>query len=119
MPKVNSKRIKIDAAKLSAPKVPGNTCPSIDYVQEVIDQIANRGDDWAVKQSDVIRAGQHAHGIDTGECEGVEPGTRGESQRGGLLGAHDQRSRSTVGYLGAVACRHLAVGHEGRLQLGE
>jgi|TARA_R110001592_G_scaffold66613_3_gene204512 hypothetical protein len=55
MPKVNSKRIKIDAAKLSAPKVPGNTCPSIDYVQDIIDQIANRGDDWAVKQSDVIR----------------------------------------------------------------
>ena len=54
MPKVNSKRIKIDAAKLSAPKVPGNTCPSIDYVQDIIDQIANRGDDWAAKQASVI-----------------------------------------------------------------
>ena len=29
--------------------------PSIDYVQEIIDQIANRGDDWAEKQSDVVK----------------------------------------------------------------
>ena len=55
MPKVSAKREKIDVAKAKAPSVPGNTCPSIDYVQEIIDQIANRGDDWAVKQSDVIR----------------------------------------------------------------
>ena len=54
MPK-NVKREKIDAAKASAPNVPGNTCPSIDYVQEIIDQIANRGDDWAEKQSDVVK----------------------------------------------------------------
>ena len=55
MPKVSAKRMKIDAAKLSAPKVPGNTCPSIDYVQDIIDQIADRGDDWSVKQANVIR----------------------------------------------------------------
>lgn len=55
MPKVSAKRVKIDAAKLSAPKVPGNTCPSIDYVQDIIDQIADRGDDWSVKQANVIR----------------------------------------------------------------
>ena len=53
MPK-NVKREKIDAAKAKAPAVPGNTCPSIDYVQEIIDQIANRGDDWAEKQAGVI-----------------------------------------------------------------
>ena len=55
MPKVSVKREKIDVAKASAPNVPGDTCPSINYVQEIVDQIANRGDDWAVKQSDVIR----------------------------------------------------------------
>ena len=51
----STKRVKIEAAKAKAPAVPGNTCPSIDYVQEIIDQIANRGDDWAEKQSDVVK----------------------------------------------------------------
>ena len=54
MPKVSAKREKIDAAKASAPNVPGDTCPSINYVQEIVDQIANRGDDWADKQAIVI-----------------------------------------------------------------
>ena len=54
MPKVSAKRMKIDAAKKSAPNVPGFTCPSINYAQEIIDQIANRGDDWAIKQASVI-----------------------------------------------------------------
>ena len=54
MPKVSVKREKIDVAKASAPNVPGDTCPSINYVQEIIDQIANRGDDWADKQAIVI-----------------------------------------------------------------
>jgi len=54
MPKVSVKREKIDVAKSSAPNVPGDTCPSINYVQEIIDQIANRGDDWADKQAIVI-----------------------------------------------------------------
>ena len=54
MPKVSAKRVKIDAAKPAAPNVPGDTCPSINYVQEIIDQIANRGDDWADKQATVI-----------------------------------------------------------------
>jgi len=36
MPKVSAKREKINAAKLGAPKVPGDTCPSIDYVQEIV-----------------------------------------------------------------------------------
>ena len=54
MPKVSEKREKIDAAKLGAPKVPGNTCPSIDYVQEIVGQIADRGDDWSEKQAGYI-----------------------------------------------------------------
>ena len=36
MPK-SAKRVKIEAAKAKAPAVPGNTCPSIDYVQEIIE----------------------------------------------------------------------------------
>ena len=54
MPKVSEKREKIDAAKSGAPKVPGETCPSIDYVQEIIGQIAERGDDWSEKQAGYI-----------------------------------------------------------------
>ena len=54
MPKVSAKRMKIDAAKKSAPNVPGFTCPSINYAQEIIDQIAERGVDWAEKQAKVI-----------------------------------------------------------------
>ena len=60
MPKTNAKRakvttekrIKIETAKLGAPKVPGDTCPSIDYVQEMLVQIAERGDNWSSKQSE-------------------------------------------------------------------
>ena len=54
MPKITAKQAKIDRAKESAPNVPGFTCPSIDYVQYIIEQIADRGDDWAVKQAKVI-----------------------------------------------------------------
>ena len=43
MPKVSAKRVKIEAAKSKAPKVPGDTCPSINYVQEIISQLADRG----------------------------------------------------------------------------
>jgi|TARA_B110000196_G_scaffold102613_1_gene89181 hypothetical protein len=52
---MTTKQNKIDNAKKSAPNVPGHTCPSIDYVQEIIDQIANRGDEWSSKQASVIR----------------------------------------------------------------
>ena len=48
------KRMKIDVAKASAPNVPGDTCPSIDYVQEIIEQIADRSDAWGGKQAMVI-----------------------------------------------------------------
>ena len=54
MPKVSAKREKIDVAKLGAPKVPGDTCPSINYVQEIVGQIADRGDDWSEKQAGYI-----------------------------------------------------------------
>ena len=54
MSKVSVKRERIDVAKLGAPKVPGNTCPSIDYVQEIVTQLADRGDDWSVKQAGYI-----------------------------------------------------------------
>ena len=58
MPKVSAatieKRVKIDAAKASAPNVPGDTCPSINYVQEIVGQIADRGDDWSEKQAGYI-----------------------------------------------------------------
>ena len=50
----NAKRERINVAKLGAPKVPGNTCPSIDYVQEIVIQLAQRGDDWSVKQAGYI-----------------------------------------------------------------
>jgi hypothetical protein len=49
------KRVKIDNAKLSAPKVPGFTCPSIDYVQELLEQISDRGDTWATRQSNIAK----------------------------------------------------------------
>ena len=51
----STKRIKIDAARANAPKVPGHTCPSIDYVLELLDQISIRGDDWAGRQSEVAK----------------------------------------------------------------
>ena len=54
MPKVSAKREKIDAAKSGAPKVPGDTCPTINYVQEIVGQIADRGDDWSENQAGYI-----------------------------------------------------------------
>ena len=54
MPKVSAKREKINAAKSGAPKVPGDTCPSINYVQEIVGQIADRGDDWSENQAGYI-----------------------------------------------------------------
>ena len=54
MPKVSAKREKINAAKSGAPKVPGDTCPSINYIQEIVGQIADRGDDWSENQAGYI-----------------------------------------------------------------
>ena len=51
----SAKRVKIEAAKKSAPNVPGYTCPSIDYVQELLEQISDRGDTWAKTQSNIAK----------------------------------------------------------------
>jgi len=51
----SAKRVKIETAKKSAPKVPGFTCPSIDYVQELLEQISDRGDTWAKTQSNIAK----------------------------------------------------------------
>ena len=50
------KQKRILKAKTSAPKVPGDTCPSINYDQDIIEQISERADDdWASKQAEVIQ----------------------------------------------------------------
>ena len=54
MSRSNAKQEKINKAKKSAPKVPGDTCPSIDYCQAIAKQIADRGDEWGVKQGAII-----------------------------------------------------------------
>ena len=54
MPKGSAKREKINAAKSGAPIVPGDTCPTINYVQEIVGQIADRGDDWSENQAGYI-----------------------------------------------------------------
>ena len=51
----SAKRVKIETAKKSAPNVPGYTCPSIDYVQELLEQISDRGDTWAKTQSNIAK----------------------------------------------------------------
>ena len=56
MRRVSEKREKINAAQSGAPKVPGDTCPSIYYVQEIVGQIAERGDDWSENQAGYINA---------------------------------------------------------------
>ena len=54
MSKLSAKRKRIDNAKKGCPKVPGDTCPSIDYVLEILTQISDRTSDvWADKQIDV------------------------------------------------------------------
>ena len=52
---ISGKQKKIDNAKKCAPKVPGDTCPSINYVQNILEQISEQSkDDWTGKQVDVI-----------------------------------------------------------------
>ncbi|HCX22742.1 MAG TPA: hypothetical protein DHN29_12550 [Cytophagales bacterium] len=54
MPQVSAKQTRIDHAKKSAPKVPGDTCPSINYVQDILEQVSARtSDEWADKQIEV------------------------------------------------------------------
>ena len=54
MPQTSAKQTRINNAKKGAPKVPGDTCPSIDYVQTTLSQISDRtSDEWVDKQIDV------------------------------------------------------------------
>ena len=54
MPQTRARQTRINNAKNSAPKVPGDTCPSIDYVQDTLSQISDRtSDEWVDKQIDV------------------------------------------------------------------
>ena len=54
---ISAKQRKIDSAKKGAPKVPGDTCPSINYVQDIIGQISDRTDDeWVPIQAGVINS---------------------------------------------------------------
>ena len=55
MSKVSAKQNRINDAKKRAPNVPGDTCPSINYVQNILEQISEQSkDDWTGKQVDVI-----------------------------------------------------------------
>ena len=50
----SAKQNRIDNAKKSAPRVPGDTCPSINYVQDLLEQVSARtSDEWADKQIEV------------------------------------------------------------------
>ena len=51
MAKISANRVQINDAKAAAPNVPGDTCPSINYAMEIIEQISERGDKWAGKQA--------------------------------------------------------------------
>ena len=42
------KKVNLVSAKQNAPSVPGDTCPTINYVQEMIDQLIERNKDDAV-----------------------------------------------------------------------
>ena len=55
MSKVSAKQNRINDAKKRAPNVPGDTCPSLNYVQNILEQISEQSkDDWTGKQVDVI-----------------------------------------------------------------
>ena len=55
MPKASAKQNRINDAKKRAPNVPGDTCPSINYVQNILEQISEQSkDDWTGKQVDVV-----------------------------------------------------------------
>ena len=50
------KKMNLVSAKQNAPSVPGDTCHTINYVQEMIDQLIDRNKDdvWSLTQRDVI-----------------------------------------------------------------
>ena len=50
------KKVDLTSAKQNAQSVPGDTCPTINYVQEMIDQLIDRNKDdiWSLTQRDAI-----------------------------------------------------------------
>ena len=50
------KKVNLVSAKQNAPSVPCDTCPTINYVQEMIDQLIERNKDdvWSLTQRDAI-----------------------------------------------------------------
>ena len=50
------KKVDLASAKQNAPSVPGDTCATINYVQEMIDQLIDRNKDdvWSLTQRDAI-----------------------------------------------------------------
>ena len=50
------KKVNLVSEKQNAPSVPGDTCPTINYVQEMIDQLIERNKDdvWSLTQRDAI-----------------------------------------------------------------
>ena len=55
MPKASAKQNRINDAKKRAPNVPGDTCPSINYVQNILEQISEQSTyDWTGKHVDVV-----------------------------------------------------------------
>ena len=56
MARARQKKLDLVSAKQNAPSVPGDTCPTINYVQEMLDQLIdrNREDTWSLTQRDVI-----------------------------------------------------------------
>ena len=56
MARAKQKKVDLVNAKKHAPNVPGDTCPTIDYVQEMLDQLVerNKDDTWSMTQREVI-----------------------------------------------------------------
>jgi len=56
MARTKQKKVDLVNAKKHAPNVPGDTCPTIDYVQEMLDQLVerNKDDTWSMTQREII-----------------------------------------------------------------
>lgn len=56
MARTKQKKVGLVEAKKHAPNVPGDTCPTIDYIQEMLDQLVerNKGDTWSLTQREII-----------------------------------------------------------------
>ena len=56
MARTKQKKVDLVEAKKHAPNLPGDTCPTIDCVQEMLDELVerNKGDTWSLTQREVI-----------------------------------------------------------------